>query len=193
MESNTILIVLGATVLGFVLGLVISKVREKSNASQITKNAKREANSIISKAKLEGDSIKKDKIFQAKERFLELKTEHEQVILSREKKMSEAEKRTRDKESQISSELSKNKKLSIDFESKIKDYDHRLQILNKRKEEVDKAHKSQIMQLEVISGLSAEDAKHQLVESLKSEAKNDAMVFIQDSTDRKSTRLNSSH
>ena len=61
--------------------------------------------------------------------------------------MSEAEKRTRDKESQISSELSKNKKLSNDFESKIKDYDHRLEILNKRKEEVDKAHKSQIMQL----------------------------------------------
>ena len=52
--------------------------------------------------------------------------------------------------------------------------------MNKRKEEVDKAHKGQILQLEVISGLSAEDAKHQLVESLKSEAKNDAMVFLQD-------------
>ena len=180
MESNIILIALGAAVVGLILGLAISKVREKSNASQLTKNAKREANSIISKAKLEGDSTKKDKIFQAKERFLELKSEHEQVILSREKKMSEAEKRTRDKESQISSELSKNKKLSNDFESKIKDYDHRLEILNKRKEEVDKAHKSQIMQLEVISGLSADDAKDQLVESLKSEAKNDAMVFIQD-------------
>ena len=180
MESNIILIALGAAVIGLILGLAISKAREKSNASQLTKNAKREVNSIISKAKLEGDSIKKDKMFQAKERFLELKSEHEQVILSREKKMSEAEKRTRDKESQISSELSKNKKLSTEFESKIKDYDHRLQILNKRKEELDKAHKSQILQLEVISGLSAEDAKHQLVESLKSEAKNDAMVFIQD-------------
>ena len=180
MESNIILIALGAAVIGLILGLAISKAREKSNASQLTKNAKREANSIISKAKLEGDSIKKDKMFQAKERFLELKSEHEQVILSREKKMSEAEKRTRDKESQISSELSKNKKLSTEFESKIKDYDHRLQILNKRKEELDKAHKSQILQLEVISGLSAEDAKHQLVESLKSEAKNDAMIFIQD-------------
>ena len=147
MESNIILIALGAAVIGLILGLAISKAREKSNASQLTKNAKREANSIISKAKLEGDSIKKDKMFQAKERFLELKSEHEQVILSREKKMSEAEKRTRDKESQISSELSKNKKLSTEFESKIKDYDHRLQILNKRKEELDKAHKSQILQI----------------------------------------------
>ena len=53
-------------------------------------------------------------------------------------------------------------------------------MLGKRKEEVEKAHKSQIKQLEVISGLSADDAKQELVESLKSEAKNDAMVYIQD-------------
>ena len=105
-----------------------------------------------------------------------MKSEHEQVIQSREKKIIEAEKRTRDKESQISSEISKNKKLSTDLESKIKDYDHRADLLSKRKEEVEKAHKSQIQQLEVISGLSADDAKHQLVESLKSEAKDDAMV-----------------
>ena len=180
METNTILIAAVAAVLGLVLGLVLSKVREKNNASQVTKNAKRDANSIISKARLEGEATKKDKIFQAKERFLELKSEHEQVIQSREKKISEAEKRTRDKESQISSELSKNKKLSTDIESKIKDYEHRANLLSKRKEEVEKSHKSQIQQLEVISGLSAEDAKHQLVESLKSEAKDDAMVYIQD-------------
>ena len=180
METNIILIAAVAAVLGLVLGLVVSKVREKNNASQVTKNAKRDANSIISKARSEAEATKKDKIFQAKERFLELKTEHEQVIQSREKKIVEAEKRTRDKESQISSELSKNKKLSTDFESKIKDYDHRSDLLNKRKEEVEKAHKSQIQQLEVISGLSADDAKHQLVESLKSEAKDDAMVYIQD-------------
>ena len=81
MESNIILIALGVAVVGPVLGLVISKVREKSNASQLTKNAKQEASSILSKAKSEGEVIKKDKIFQAKERFLELKSEHEQVIL----------------------------------------------------------------------------------------------------------------
>ena len=85
MESNIILIGLGAAVLGLVLGLIISNIREKSNASQLTKNAKREANVILSKAKSEGESIKKDKIFQAKERFLELKSEHEQVILSERK------------------------------------------------------------------------------------------------------------
>ena len=118
MDQNIILIASGAAVLGLVVGLIISKIREKNNATQITKNAKRTASDIISKAKSEGESIKKNKIFQAKERFLELKSEHEKVILSRDKKMAEAEKRTRDKESQVSSELSKNKKLSQELESK---------------------------------------------------------------------------
>ena len=180
MDQNIILIASGAAVLGLVVGLIISKIREKNNATQITKNAKRTASDIISKAKSEGESIKKNKVFQAKERFLELKSEHEKVILSRDKKMAEAEKRTRDKESQVSSELSKNKKLSQELESKKKDYDQRLLVLDKRQEELDKMHKSQVQQLEVISGLSADDAKAQLVESLKSEAKNDVMVYVQD-------------
>ena len=180
MDQNIIFIGAGAALLGLILGLVISKIREKNNASQITRNAKRTANDIISKAKSEGENIKKDKIFQAKERFLELKSEHEKVILSRDKKMAEAEKRTRDKESQVSTELSKNKKLNHELEVKKKDYDQRISVIEKRQEELDKMHKNQVQQLEVISGLSADEAKSQLVESLKSEAKNDVMAYVQD-------------
>lgn len=180
MDQNIIFIGAGAALLGLILGLVISKIRENNNASKITRNAKRSAKDIISKAKSEGENIKKDKIFQAKERFLELKSEHEKVILSRDKKMAEAEKRTRDKESQVSTELSKNKKLNHELEVKKKDYDQRISVIEKRQEELDKMHKSQVQQLEVISGLSADEAKSQLVESLKSEAKNDVMAYVQD-------------
>ncbi|MBO6607300.1 ribonuclease Y [Psychroserpens sp.] len=180
MDTNTIIMIVGAVVLGLVLGYIIAKALEKKNASKMIKDAKSEANSILKEAKSEGESIKKDKILQAKEKFIELKAEHEKVILSRDKKMAEAEKRTRDKESQISSELAKQKKTNQSLESKIKDYDFRLEFLEKKKDELDKAHKGQIKQLEVISGLSAEDAKAQLVESLKGEAKTDAMSYIQD-------------
>ncbi|WP_412984779.1 ribonuclease Y [Pontimicrobium sp. IMCC45349] len=180
MDTNTILIIVGATALGLIIGFVIAKTLEKNNASKIVKSAKKEAATIIKDANHDGEAIKKDKILQAKEKFIELKSEHEKVILARDKKMAEAEKRTRDKESQISSELSKNKKLNTEVESKIKDYDYRLDYLEKKKEEVEKLHKSQVQQLEVISGLSAEDAKSQLVESLKGEAKNDAMAYVQD-------------
>ncbi|MDK2770776.1 MAG: ribonuclease Y [Flavobacterium sp.] len=166
-------------VLGIALGFGIAKFLEKSNVSNLIKNAKKEAASILKDAKTEAESIKKDKILQAKEKFLELKAEHEQVILSRDKKIAEAEKRTRDKESQVSSELAKNKKLNDEFEEKLADYNTRIEFLDKKQQEIEKLHRSQVEQLEVISGLSAEEAKNQLVESLKAEAKTAAMSFIQ--------------
>ncbi|MCB0469923.1 MAG: DUF3552 domain-containing protein, partial [Flavobacteriaceae bacterium] len=170
--------VVGAVV-GLIIGYIVAKVIEKNNASKLVKQAKSEADNLLKEAKSEGESIKKDKILQAKEKFIELKAEHEKVILSRDKKMAEAEKRTRDKESQVSSELAKSKKLNSELEEKLKDYDHRVQIMEKKQEELDRLHKSQIEQLEVISSLSAEEAKEQLVESLRGEAKNEAMSFVQ--------------
>src|SRR5690606_11088270 len=176
---NDIIFAIVGVVVGVVLGYIIAKVLEKNNASKLIKRAKSEASSILKQANVEGESIKKDKLLQAKEKFIELKAEHETVILSRDKKIAEAEKRTRDKESQVSSELAKNKKMSQELEEKIKETDFKLEFLEKKKEEIEKAHKGQIKQLEVISGLSTEEAKSQLVESLKNEAKSDAMAFVQ--------------
>ena len=96
MDTNTILMIVGGLILGAIIGFVLAKTLEKSNASKLIKNAKREAASILKEAKHEGEALKKDKILQAKEKFIELKSEHEKVILSRDKKMSEAEKRTTD-------------------------------------------------------------------------------------------------
>jgi ribonucrease Y len=181
MDSLFLIIAIG--VIGAALGFLIAKVVERNNGSQLIKSAKKIASSILKEAKSEGETIKKDKILQAKEKFIELKSEHEKVILSRDKKIAEAEKRTRDKESQISNELAKNKKLNSDLEEKIKDYHERLEIFEKKQSEVDKLYRSQIEQLEVISSLSAHDAKAQLLETIKDEAKTDAMAFIQNSVE----------
>jgi len=179
MDTNTILYIVGGVVLGILLGFIISKSVGKGKASKIVANAESESKSILKQAKIDAETLKKDKILQAKEKFIELKAEHEKVILSRDKKMAEAEKRIRDKESQVSNELSKAKKSNQSLDDKIKDYNFRLEFLEKKKDEIEKAHRSQIQQLEVISSLSAEEAKDQLVESLKEEAKTDAMGFIQ--------------
>jgi ribonuclease Y len=180
---DNILLIIIAAVVGIAAGFLIAKVLERNNASQLIKNAKKSASSILKDAKSEGETLKKDKILQAKEKFLELKAEHEKVILNRDKKIADAEKRTRDKESQISSELAKTKKLNSEIENKKKSYDDKLDYLEKKQSEVEKMHRSQIEQLEVISSLSAEDAKTQLMESLKEEAKTDAMAFIQNSVE----------
>jgi len=175
---ETLYIIIGIVALA--MGFGIAKILEKQRASGTIKNAKRAASRILKEAQKEAETIKKDKMLQAKEKFIELKSEHEKVILSREKKMVDTEKRIRDKESKLSQELNTNKKVNQEIEAKIKDYDYRLEFLEKKKKEADKIHKKQVEQLEVLSGLSAEEAKKELVASVKDEAKADAMAFIQD-------------
>jgi ribonuclease Y len=177
MDIVTILI---SGIVGIAGGFGISKIMERSKVSNLIKDAKKDAASILKDANLEAENIKKDKMLQAKEKFIELKAEHEQVILSRDKKMAEVEKRVRDKESLVSNELAKAKKINDDFEAKTSEYQSKLDILEKKQQEVDRMHKSQLNQLEVISGLSTEDAREQLMEGLKGEAKTKAMAHIQE-------------
>tara|TARA_Y100000385_G_scaffold82936_1_gene84954 strand:- start:1459 stop:3024 length:1566 start_codon:yes stop_codon:yes gene_type:complete len=178
---NDIILPLIIGVIAMIVGFIIAKILEKNKASDIVKSAKKRAASIAKQADKEADSLKKDKMLQAKEKFLELKAEHERVILNRDKKISESEKRAREKESKVTSELAKAKNLTSGLESKKKDYDERLSFLDKRQTEIDKMHRRQVEQLEVISSLSADDAKAQLMETIKDEAKTDAMAYIQNS------------
>lgn len=166
--------------IGLAIGYIVAKYLEKTKATKILRNTKREATAMIREAKVEADILKKDKILQAKEKFIELKSEHEKVIITRDKKIAESEKRVRDKESQVSQLLDKNKKLNIEVATKVEDYDKKIEYFERRTVEVDKLHRNQVENLEVISGLSAEDAKKELVTSLKDEAKSDAMAHIQD-------------
>jgi ribonuclease Y len=172
-------IILGVAI-GLAIGFVIAKIVERNKATKIIRNTRKEASTILKEAKIEAEGLKQDKILQAKEKFIELKSEHEKVIIARDKKIAEAEKRTRDKESQVSQELDKNKKLNDELTNKIDDFNKKVDYLERKTDEVEKLHRKQVDNLEVISGLSAEDAKKQLVESLKDEAKSDAMVHIQD-------------
>ena len=166
-------------ILGLIVGFIISKLLEKSAINKSIQNAKNEANNILKSAKIEGENIKKDKIFQAKERFLELKTEHEKHILNKEKGLTEIQKRIKDKESQVSNELSINKKNNQSLNDKIASFDKKLDQLDKKNIEVVKLHKEQVEKLEKLSTMSADDAKKELVESLKQEAKTEALELTQ--------------
>jgi len=177
--NQLILPIIIGIVIGLAIGFVIAKIVERKAASKFLKQAKKQAANLLKEAKIDAEALKKDKILQAKERFLELKTKHEKVIITRDKKMGDVEKRIRDKESQASQILDKNKKLGAELETKIEDYNHKVQLFERKSAEIEKIHRNQVEQLETISGLSADDAKKELNESLKEEAKTDAMAYIQ--------------
>lgn len=168
---------------GMGLGMVISRLFLKSRASTLLNQAKIEADQMVKEAKISSENIKRDKMLQAKERFLELKSEHEKVILDRDRKISEVEKRLRDKESQLNSELAKNKNTSTSLEQAKQDYARRLELLDKRQDELEKEKNQQIIQLEVIAGMTASEAKAQLLESLRAKAESAAMAFAQSKFD----------
>lgn len=174
-----ILLIIISIIIGFIIGIVVAKILEKKGASKIISDAQNKAQNILKEAQNDGEALKKDKIFEAKEKVLQLNTENEKLFLARERKISETEKRIKDKELLVSNELNQNKKLTNELNEKSKEVENKLIAVEKKQEEVEKLHKTQIKQLEFISGLSAEEAKNQLVNSLKNEAKTDAMAYIQ--------------
>jgi ribonuclease Y len=180
--DSIINVIIGA-VAGLLAGYGITILLQKRKGAAALVSAQKEAKSILKGAEKDAEQIKKDKIFQAKEKFLELKAEHEKVILAKDKKMAEAEKRIRDKESQVGSELKKNRVLNEQLEKELKEIEGRIERIERKEQEIEKMHQNQVKQLEVISGLSADDAKAELVSSLKEQAKTDAMVFIQNAVE----------
>ena len=162
-----------------VAGTLFAKSSLNSKAKFIVKDAKKSAENIIENANVKAEAIKKEKEAQAKVKFLELKSQHDENINSREKKMQEAEKRIRDKEQKLNDELSKTGKLEKDLERQKAEYDKKHEIVQKKQQELDVAIAQKVEMLQKISNYSAEEAKAELVESMKAEAKTKAQALVQ--------------
>lgn len=146
----------------------------------LLRNRKKKA---IAEAEAEAEVIKKEKILQAKERFLQLKTEHEKVINERNNRVSQAENRIKQKEQALSQKLEETQRRKNEADAIKENLTQQMDLLDKKSEELSKLHRQQVEQLETISGLSAEEAKNQLVESLKEEARTGAMSYINEILD----------
>ena len=144
------------------------------------KMAENKGNTIINEAKKEAEQIKKEKLLQAKEKFLELKSEHEKIINNKNNEITKAENRIKDKENTLSQKLGETNKKEKELEQQKETLTQQKESLQKRQEDLAKSHKKQVEQLEAISKLSAEEAKEQLVEALKDEAKTKALSLIQE-------------
>lgn len=141
---------------------------------------KRRREGILKEAEAEAEALKKEKILQAKERFLQLKEEHEKEVRERERSVQQQQEKAKQREQQLSRQQQElaNKEKNVD---RLKaDLEQKLAGADRRKEEVEKMHAKQVALLENISGLNAEEAKKQLVDSLKDEARTAAMAHIKE-------------
>ncbi len=138
---------------------------------------------IIKEAEAEAEVIRKDKILQAKEKFLQLKSEHEKVINDKNQRVQVAENTLRQREGSLLQKTEDIHRKNKEVDAIRDNLAHQLDILERKKEELDKSHKQQVEQLETISQLSADEARNQLIESLKDEAKSEAMSSINEIVD----------
>lgn len=141
---------------------------------------KKRAAGILRKAEAEGEAVKKEKILQAKEKFLQLKDEHEREARERDKRLQQGQEKHKQREQQLSRQQQELAQKEKALASSKQDLDQRVQGLEVRRQELEKAHEKQVAQLERISGLNAEEAKKQLMDSLRDEARTGAMALVKD-------------
>ncbi len=162
----------GALLVGVLIGYIV--------LGAITKN---KSEVLIKEAEAEAEMIKQKKMLQAKERFLQLKAEHEKMINEKNNKMSQRENGLKQREFTISQKLEEVQRKKSEADAIRENLNLQLELVDKKQEELERSHKLQVEQLEKISNLSAEDAKSQLIESLKEEAKTEAMSYINEIMD----------
>lgn len=144
---------------------------------------KKKSNQIIKNAEIEGESIKKEKIFQAKEKFLQLKSEHEQYINEKNAQAQQTENKLKQRELQLNQQNADLQRKQKETDSIRENLKAQMDVVNKKSEEYDKLHQEAVEKIENIAGMSAQEAKEQLVETMKAEAKTQAMSFINDVMD----------
>ena len=169
--------------IGFFLGAMtvffISKIFNKKYIQDI----KSSADKILIDAQIEAENIKNNKILQAKEKFLDLKSQHEKYILSKDAENKEKKQNLKLKESEVDLKSKKIEKLKLDLEDKIETFNKKNDSIDKKKLEIDKIQKNQIKEIEKIAGYSANQARDELLKVLKDEVKSQALEISQNIID----------
>ena len=167
-----ILLLLVGLVSGLTGAIIVQKAILKSKTLKVLKDAE-----------IDAENIKKEKILQAKERFLKLKEEHESKIKERDRRIQSTEDRAKAKENKLDNRLSELTKKERQLEKTSADYEAKYKGLEIRMKELDKTQEKRVSELSKISGMSAEEAKKNLIEALKDEARTAAMAEIKEITE----------
>lgn len=161
-------------------GTLLGKVIFAKDTKKQIEEAENQANKLISEGKLAAENAKKEKLLEAKEKFVQMKAEHEKEVLQRTQKLSESENRIKQKEQSLNQKESNLEKQIKENEAIKDNLNRQIEVINIKRTELEKHQEEHIRRLEKVAGLSAEEARSQLIESLKQEAQSKAMALQQE-------------
>lgn len=178
MEPTILYIIIGAASL--IIGLIGGKFLFAKNTKKQVEEAELQAHTIIKEAELRAETVRKEKELEAKEKFVQLKSEYDREVNERNRKIGESENRARQKEQSINQKEANLDKQIKENEAIKENLNRQIEVVNMKRTELEKHQEEHIRRLEKIAGLSAEEAKNQLIESLKQEAQTKALALQQE-------------
>jgi ribonuclease Y len=178
MEPTVLLIITAAVCL--IAGTLAGKFIFTKDTKKQVADAEAQVQNIIKEAELKAENIKKEKQLEAKEKFVQLKSEHDKDVLERNRKINEAENRIKQKETSIVQKEANLDKQTKENDAIKENLNRQIEVVNQKRTELEKHQEEHIRKLEKIAGLNAEDAKKQLIESLKNEAHTQALALQQE-------------
>ncbi|MDP1842152.1 MAG: ribonuclease Y [Sediminibacterium sp.] len=178
MDQAILSIIIGAVSL--VIGVVAGRFIFAKNTKKQLEDAENQAQTILKEAELRAETVKKEKQLEAKERFVQLKADHDKELLEKNRKIGETENRIKQKEITINQKEAAIDKQVKENEVIKENLNRQIEVVNNKRTELEKHQEEHIRRLEKIANLSAEDAKAQLIESLKQEAHTQALSLQQD-------------
>jgi len=184
-------------IVGIVAGIIAGKFIFAKDTRKQIEDAEQQAQRIIADAQTQAETIKKEKILEAKEKFVQLKSEHDKEVFERNRKVSDIENRIKQKEVTIAQkEVALNQK-DASLDKQLKDNEaikenlnRQLDVVSQKRTELEKHQEEHIRRLEKIAALTAEEARNQLIESLKQEAQSRALSLQQDIIDEAKQKAN---
>ena len=181
-------IIIGAVAL--IAGILLGKMIFAKNTKQLVDNAETEAQKIIIDAEKKAETTKKEKQLEAKEHFVQLKSEFDRDSGQRNQKLNEAENRIKQKEQSLNQKDQNTERALKENEAIKQNLNRQIEVVNIKRAELEKHQEEHIKRLEAVAGLSAEEAKTQLIESLKHEANSRALSIQQEIIDEAKVRAN---
>ena len=175
-NTTWIIIAAAALVVGLAVGYLIT-------STLLKKAVTKEETALLEEAKEKAEVIKKERILQAKEKFLQMKDEHEKACNERKRELQKTENRISQLQQQASQKMEEAQRKAKEVQAAQQKVEAQQESLNKKKSDLDRIYNEESQKLEAISGLSAKEAKEQLVELIKEDAKAQAMVYVKEITE----------
>ncbi len=173
MDQNILFIIIGLS--ASVIGVIAGKLVFAKNTKRQIEDAEERSKFILTEAKSSAESLKKEKLLEAKEHFVQLKSDNDRELNERNRKLSDLENRARQKELTINQKTEQLEKQIKENDTIKTNLNKQIDLVNIKRTELEKHQEEHIRRLEKIAGLTADEAKNQLIESLKHEAESQAI------------------